>query len=111
VTDRVRFHLNEHVAFAVAAALRKHGIEVTTTGEVGLIGADDSTQLEYAHREGRVIVTHDADYLRWHSRGAEHSGIAYCHKDARSIGQIVETLRLVYELLRPEEMAGKVEFL
>jgi len=36
VTDRVRFHLNEHVAFAVAAALRKHGIEVTTTGEVGL---------------------------------------------------------------------------
>jgi predicted nuclease of predicted toxin-antitoxin system len=99
------------VAFAVAAALRKHGIDVTTTQDAGLIGADDSAQLEYARQEGRVIVTHDADYLRWHSQGIEHSGIAYCHKDARSTGQIIETLRLMYELVSSEEMAGKVEFL
>ena len=111
MTDRVRFHLDEHVAFAVAAALRKHGIDVTTTQDAGLIGADDSAQLEYARQEGRVIVTHHADYLRWHSQGIEHSGIAYCHKDARSTGQIIETLRLMYELVSSEEMAGKVEFL
>lgn len=111
MTDRVRFHLDEHVALAVAAALRKHGIDVTTTQEAGLIGADDSTQLEYAHREHRVIVTHDADYLRWHRRGTEHYGIAYCHKDARTTGQIIETLRLMYELVSSVEMAGKVEFL
>lgn len=111
MTDRDRFHLDEHVAIAVAVALRKHGIDVTSTKEAGLIGADDSSQLEYARRQGRVIVTHDADYLRWHSRGIEHSGIAYRHEDARSTGQVVETLRLIYELLSPEEMAGRVEFL
>ena len=111
MTDRVRFHLDEHVAFAVAVGLRKHGIDVTTTQEAGLIGTDDSTQLEHARREGRVMVTHDADYLRWHSRGIEHPGIAYCHKDARSTGQVVETLRLIYELLSSEEMAGRVEYL
>ena len=111
MTDRVRFHLNEHVSLAVAVALRKHGIAVTTTQEAGLIGAGDSTWLEYAHRQDRVMVTHDADYLRWHSRGAKHSGIAYCHKEARSIGQVVETLRLICALLTPQEMEGRVEFM
>lgn len=109
--DRVRFHLDEHVALAIAVALRRHDIDVTTTQEADLLGVDDSTQLEYARQEGRVIVTHDADHLRWHSRGIEHSGIAFCHKDARTTGQTIETLRLMHELLSGEEMVGRVEFL
>ena len=111
VSDRVRFHLDEHVALAVADGLRRHGIDVTTTQEVSLLGADDSAHFEHARREARVIVTHDADFLRWHSRGVEHAGIAYCHKEARTVGQIIEMLLLIYELLGPEEMAGRVEYL
>ena len=62
--DRIRFHLDEQVALAIAVALRRHDIDVTTTQEAGFLGADESTQLECARQQGRVIVTHDADYLR-----------------------------------------------
>jgi predicted nuclease of predicted toxin-antitoxin system len=62
--ERIRFHLNEHVDPAIAAALRRAGIDVTTTNEVGLRARDDLTHLRFAHLERRVIVTRDQDFLR-----------------------------------------------
>jgi hypothetical protein len=91
--------------------LRRHGIDVTTTPEAGLRQADDLTHLTFANLEGRVLVTHDADFLRYHSQGITHSGIAYCQKGARTMGQLIETLRLMYEILTPEEMANTIEYL
>jgi hypothetical protein len=44
----IRFHLDEHVATAVADGLRRLGIDVTTTSEVGLRGVNDQAQLAYA---------------------------------------------------------------
>ena len=38
-------------------------------------------------------------------------GIAYCQKGKRSIGEIIESLVLIYEVLTPEELVGKIEFL
>ena len=40
-----------------------------------------------------------------------HSGIAYCAKDTKSIGEIIRGLVLIWEVLEPEEMANRVEFL
>jgi predicted nuclease of predicted toxin-antitoxin system len=57
----VRFHLDEHVSPAGAEGLRRRGIDVTLTHEVGLSGADDPEHIEFALRENRVIVTHDRD--------------------------------------------------
>jgi hypothetical protein len=37
--------------------------------------------------------------------------VIYSHRTALSIGEIIHRLILVYEVLRPEELAGKVEFL
>ncbi|MBS1248812.1 MAG: hypothetical protein MAG431_00374 [Chloroflexi bacterium] len=109
--ERLRFHLDENVATAVARALRQFSIDVTTTAEVNLRQADDRTQLKYAHNNRRVLVTHDADFLRLHAAGMPHSGIAFCHKGSRTIGEIVEYLRLMYELFGQEEMRNSVEFL
>jgi hypothetical protein len=61
VSDRIRFHLDEPVDPDVARALRKHGIDVTTTQEAGLRTRPDSDQLGFTREQGRVIVTHDAD--------------------------------------------------
>jgi hypothetical protein len=36
MTDRLRFHLDEHIDPDVARALRRYGIDVTTTVEAGL---------------------------------------------------------------------------
>jgi hypothetical protein len=37
----IRFHLDENCAGAIATGLRRHGIDVTSTPEVGLLGAPD----------------------------------------------------------------------
>lgn len=111
MAERIRFHLDEPVDPDIARALRKHGIDVTTTQEAGLRTKSDADQLAFARQDARVLVTHDTDFLRLASRTAEHPGIAYCHKSARSLGEIIQRLVLIYEVLTPEEIAGRVEYL
>jgi uncharacterized protein (DUF433 family) len=89
----IRFHLDEDVDPAIASGLRRSGIDVTTSQEVGLLGADDTAQLAFAHPAGRVLFTHDDDHLRPNAQGIEHSGIAYCHQRRRSLAEIIEASR------------------
>lgn len=111
MADRIRFHLDENVSSAIATALRRFEINVTTTSDADLIGATDLEQYVYIQQESRIIVTHDDDFLRIASARNDHSGIVYCRKDARSIGEIVEQLILIHEILSPDEMKGQVQFL
>jgi predicted nuclease of predicted toxin-antitoxin system len=111
MSARIRFHLDEQADPDIARALRRHGVDVTTTVEAGLRSASDELQLDYARREGRVLVTHDADFLRLVDRTHDHPGVAYCGPTARSIGEIIRGLFLLYEVLRPDDMIGRVEFL
>ena len=111
MVEPLRFHLDENVNPAIAEALRQQGIDVTTTIEAGLRGADDQAHIAYAWHERRVIVTHDDDFLRWHSRGVPHAGLAYCHLKSRNLNQIAEMLVLMHEFLTQEEMIGQVQFL
>ena len=82
-----------------------------TAGEAGLLGAPDVEYLARSQAAGRVLVTHDGDFLRLHRQQQPHAGIAYYEQGSRSIGQIVAGLVLIYEVLEPAEMAGRVEFL
>lgn len=110
-SERVRFHLDEHIAFAIALALRQRGIDVTTAAEADLIAATDEAHLEYARQSRRVVVTHDDDFLNLHALGTPHAGIAYCRCGARTIGEMVQMLVLIYELMLPDEMTGEVVYL
>ncbi len=107
----IRFRLDEDVDPAIAEGLRRRGVDVTTTPEVGLLGAPDPIQLGHAHAEGRVLFTHDDDHLRLNAQGVEHSGIAYCHRIRRNIGEIIDGLALIWELCEPAEMVNRVEYL
>lgn len=111
MAERLRFHLDESVDPAVARGLRVHGIDVTTTQESGLRTLSDHDQIRFAAASRRVLVTHDADFLRMHAAQTPHAGLAYCAKDARGIGEIIRVLVLMYEVLNPREMSGKVEYL
>jgi hypothetical protein len=109
--DRIRFHLDEHVDPAIAAGLQRYGIDVTTTVAAALRTKDDEVHLAFANAEHRVIVTHDNDYLRFHAQGMPHPGMAYCPPQTRSMGHIIAMLRLMWEIMTPEEMRNRVEFL
>ena len=55
----IRFHLDEHVEPAIAAGLRRRGIDVTTSADAGLLGADDTDHVAFALGQDRVIFTSD----------------------------------------------------
>jgi hypothetical protein len=111
MTDPIRFHLDESVDPAVADGLRRRGVDVTTSHETRLLRASDEQQLDFAGSDDRVLVTHDDDFLALARRGVEHNGIAYCHPEARSIGEIIAGLLLIRDCLTPDEMRNHVEFL
>ena len=106
----MRFHLDEHVAGAVAAGLRRRGIDVSTTSEAGLIDAPDEAHIAFALRENRVVFTQDRDFLRLHANGAAHAGIAYAAQGSRTIGEIVRMLVLLHDSTEESGMVGKIEY-
>jgi len=108
--ETIRFHTDENVRSAVAHGLRRLGIDATTAAEADLLTASDEEHLAFCHREGRVLFTHDDDFLVLHSRGLPHAGIVYCHTEARSVGDILRSLKLLWAIYEPEDVFGRVEF-
>jgi predicted nuclease of predicted toxin-antitoxin system len=107
----IRFYLDENCHRAIAEGLRRRGIDVTTTPEVGLLSSTDERQAAFSLAQARVLFTQDHDFLRLHAAGTTHSGIVYCRKDTRSIGDIIQALVLIWEILEAEEMRNHVEYL
>lgn len=107
---RICFHLDENVDGAIAEGLKRKGVDVTTTPEAGLLGATDEEQVAFARAQRRIILTHDADFLRLHKAGVEHAGIVYMRQGQRSIGEILRGLIKIWESQTPETMCQHVEF-
>ena len=107
----IKYHLDESVSNAVANGLEYRGMDVTTSKVAGLIGASDLQQLAYARGQGRVLVTHDDDFLRIHAAGTEHAGIVYVHQKRLTIGQTVLALLALHRNQSAEAMTSRVEFL
>ena len=92
-------------------ALRRRGIDVTTTVEAGLRTSSDITQWEFAQQEKRMLVTQDEDFLSMYAKQTDHAGIAYCKPGTRSLGQVIEMLVLIYEVYTPADMIGHIEYI
>jgi predicted nuclease of predicted toxin-antitoxin system len=107
----IRFHLDEHCDPALAVSLRRQGIDVTTAADANLLRASDEEHAVYALSQARVIFTQDRDFLRMHATGVPHAGFAYCRQRSRSIGEIINGLVLIWEILEASEMHNRVEFL
>jgi hypothetical protein len=55
----VTFYLDENLSPRIAEILRARGVDAISAHEVGNTHIEDQTQLRYAAREGRAIVTCD----------------------------------------------------
>lgn len=111
MAEPVRFHLDEQMDPDIARALRRHGIDVTTTVEAGLRTREDVRQLEYVRAERRVMVTDDTDFLRLATATTDHPGIVFCRRTRHTLGEIIRFLLLVHEVYEPTEIAGRVEYM
>lgn len=110
MADRVRFHLDERIDPDLARALRQHGIDVSTTQDAGLRTQPDDEQWRYVNRQPRTLVTRDPDFLHLAEQTSSHPGIVFCVRKSRSLGDLIQFLVLIHEVLSPDEMSGQVEF-
>jgi hypothetical protein len=110
LAEAIRFYLDEHVPRAVAEGLRRRGADALTSREAGMLGAEDERQLAFAQQNGRVFVTHDADFLRLHAHDFVHTGVIYVPR-RMSIGAIIASLILIHDVLNAQDLTGRVEFL
>jgi predicted nuclease of predicted toxin-antitoxin system len=108
-SKRIGYHLDEHVDPIIAQALVHYGIQVATPTGVGLRAHGDAAQLMVACQRQLAIVTHDASFLRFtHDQGI-HFGIIYCPHTDPTTSDLIRKLILIYEVLSPEELMGRVE--
>jgi predicted nuclease of predicted toxin-antitoxin system len=95
--DTIRLYLDENLSPVIAQQLRRRGIEVFTTQELGTLSDEDINHLQRATEMGCVLCTHDDDFLRLASEGIEHAGIAFGDQNRHDIGDWVKT-RLRYSI-------------
>jgi hypothetical protein len=107
----IRYHLDETCRRAVADGLRLRGIDVTTTADVGLLGATDPVQLAHAHSQGRVLFTHDSDFIAIHNGGVEHLGIVYCLQYCHPLGEVIRRLLSLWATREASEFARQLIYL
>jgi predicted nuclease of predicted toxin-antitoxin system len=90
--------------------LRQRGADVLSVPDAGMMGASDEAHMALALREGRVLFTQDADFLRLAASGTPHAGIVYARQQT-SLGTTIHGLMLIHQILSSEEMFGRIEYL
>lgn len=107
--------MDHHVPSAITRGLRQRGIDVLTAEEDQTAQWDDEPLLQRATELGRTIFTEDDDFLaighRWQRSGREFAGIVYAHQLRVTIGQAIRDLELVAQVMSPDEMKNRIEFL
>lgn len=95
----MRFYLDEDLSPAVAAALRRRGIDALDAHEAGNLGLTDAEQLAFAARVRRCLVTGNArDFVQLGRRSVfdarPHAGVVLCPPRLRrgDVGALVRAL-------------------
>ena len=105
----LRFHCDENINSRLITGLLRQGIDVTSTKQAGLLRHPDESQLAYICRVGRVLITHDQDFLVLD--GQSHPGIYYCKQTAMSIGEMIEFSYLAALTTTPDQIMNRVEYM
>lgn len=106
----IRYLMDVHVQRPVTEGLRRRGVQVMTAREANLQVAPDLEILTFARRNGWVVFTNDADFLRLHAAGESHNGIVYCHQNT-GIGEMIQGLMLIFQAMETDQMADHLEYI
>ena len=95
--------------------LRKGDLNLIRVQDVGLRGADDDVVLEWAEKNGRVLLTHDARTMPSHVRNRLEIGSCLpgvlIVDDLASIGDCIEDILLVAECSSEGEWENQIVYL
>lgn len=113
----IRLMADENFNMKIVRALRRRipELDVVRVQDVGLGGMDDPQILEWAAREGRVLLTHDVETMTGFAydrlrAGKPMSGVLEIREDL-PIGPVLEDLVLLILAGTPEDLDGQVKYL
>ena len=94
---------------------RKSELDIVRIQDVGLSGADDPTVLEWAAREGRVLLTHDVTTMTRYAyervrAGQPMPGVFEVSRTV-PIGRAIKDILLLAECSLEGEWEGQVRYL
>ena len=108
-------YLDVHVPAAIAAELRRRGVDVLTAQEDGATELDDNDLLVRANSLGRVVFTQDIRFKAlaedWQRTARLFAGLVFGHQLHGSIGQYIRDLELIAKATDPADWHGQVEHL
>jgi len=90
-------------------------IFIVRVKDVGLLGEDDPTVLEWAAQEGRVLVTHDVTTITRYAYerlelGQSMAGVIEVTSDA-AVGRVIEDILLILVCCLEGELDGQIYYL
>ena len=94
---------------------RQPAVDIVRAQDAGLSGADDLAVLEWAAREGRVLVTHDVSTLSKHAHervvaGQPMPGVFEVGSNL-TVARAIEDVLLILECSVDGEWEGQVRYL
>jgi hypothetical protein len=111
----LRLYMDVHVKAAITAGLRRRGLDVVTAQEDGGTRLEDVALLERATALQRVLFSQDDDLLaiarERQTAGVFFAGLIYGHQLAATMGKYVLDLEMICQVLNPEDMANRIEYL
>jgi len=75
----LRYYTDENISPTLIRSLAGQGLDVLSCQSAQMLGTSDVEQLLFVTKEKRLIITRDDDFLKWHRKGAKHTGIIYIH--------------------------------
>lgn len=75
----LHYYTDENINPTLTKSLTEKGLDVLSCQAAGMLGTTDVEQLLFVTKEKRLIITRDDDFLKWHRKGAKHTGIIYIH--------------------------------
>ena len=111
---KLRLFLDEDVHAVLAVALRKRGHDAVHTLEERRLGLPDESQLNFATKENRCLVTFNVgDFVwlhnRWIEQSREHAGIIVSKQ--LPVGEKLRRLLVLLQKESGDSMCGRVHFL
>jgi predicted nuclease of predicted toxin-antitoxin system len=94
---------------------RNSEIDIVRVQDVGLSGKDDSTILEWAAQEERILLTHDVSTITRYAYdrvrlGQIMPGVIEVSPDA-AVGRVIEDILVLVECSQDGELEGQVQYL
>jgi predicted nuclease of predicted toxin-antitoxin system len=71
-SGKIKLYADENIRYGVVLVLRRQGINIKHSSEVGLNNKDDQAHFQYAKKKRRWLLTTDKDFLNHKKFPFEH---------------------------------------